>query len=296
MSHNFESAELFLMLDASVDCIKLLNVDGTIRLMNRAGCEALGVPRDGPFGMRWLTLLPRDVRSAGRRALHACRRGKRATFAGLSQLNQRQPIYWDNILTPVFNSQNEVIAILCLSRNVTKQRVAERKLQSASQHDSLTTLPNRRFLNKFLGRKVNNFRNLKNGMGTILIDLDGLKSINDMHGHNAGDHIIYSAAKILNKYSKENNFFPVRMGGDEFAVIVRNVTTATDLNNIANVILKNLSIDVSYGNTILRIRASIGGAIANVSQPTYKQTFDLADAALYKAKASGGSRAVIWFQ
>jgi PAS domain-containing protein len=53
------------MLDETPDCIKVVSPDGRLLTMNRAGCAALGVPRDSPFGMPWLPLLPQDVHAPG---------------------------------------------------------------------------------------------------------------------------------------------------------------------------------------------------------------------------------------
>lgn len=73
------------MLDASVDCIKVINRDGTLRHMNRSGSLALGLdPAQKEFGMPWLGLLSPEVRRRGSKALHSVRAGKNARFAGLS--------------------------------------------------------------------------------------------------------------------------------------------------------------------------------------------------------------------
>lgn len=57
------------MLNVSIDCIELIDLDGNLQHLNRAGCLALGVPEDSGFGMPWLPLLAEDVREAGEQAL-----------------------------------------------------------------------------------------------------------------------------------------------------------------------------------------------------------------------------------
>lgn len=74
------------MLDVSVDCIKLIALDGTVAHLNQAGCRALGVASDSGFGMPWLPLLPQDVWAEGEKALAQARAGKFARFAGRSAL------------------------------------------------------------------------------------------------------------------------------------------------------------------------------------------------------------------
>ncbi len=88
------------MLDASVDCIKVIHPNGHLSTMNRSGCVALGVSQDSGFGMDWLNLLPSEVRIPGREALERARKGDNARFPGKSELPGQEPQYWDNLLTP----------------------------------------------------------------------------------------------------------------------------------------------------------------------------------------------------
>lgn len=96
------------MLDVSVDCIKILRPDGSLKHMNRSGCVALGVPEhETEFGMKWLDLLPAEIRPRGMRALQAARQGKNARFAGMS-LAGGKPQHWDNILTPMKDGDGSI--------------------------------------------------------------------------------------------------------------------------------------------------------------------------------------------
>ncbi|MFW7269622.1 sensor histidine kinase [Gluconacetobacter sp. Hr-1-5] len=116
------------MLDVSVDCIKLVRPDGTLARMNRAGCVALNVGEESGFGMDWLHLLPRESHPAGRQALLKAKQGENARFLGVSQLPGQDPRYWDNMLTPLKNAEENVEAVLCVSRDVTAQRASERRI------------------------------------------------------------------------------------------------------------------------------------------------------------------------
>ncbi|MBB3612373.1 diguanylate cyclase [Rhizobium sp. BK602] len=118
------------MLNISVDCIKLISPDGTLLHMNRAGCDALGVPENSLFGMPWLALLPEDVRVAGEKAIASARAGTFARFPGRSVLPEGEVQYWDNMLTPIMNGGAAPTAILCVSREVTAEREALETLQA----------------------------------------------------------------------------------------------------------------------------------------------------------------------
>lgn len=124
------------MLDATPDCIKVISVDGKLLMMNRAGCRALGVPEDSSFGMPWLPLLPPDVFADGTDALLKAASGKIARFPGKS-ISPQGTAHWDNLLTPLIDGSGQVLSILCVSRDVTKTVVLERKLTEAVDREKL---------------------------------------------------------------------------------------------------------------------------------------------------------------
>lgn len=117
------------MLNASVDCIKVVTPAGLLKDMNKAGCRALGVAEQSDFGMPWLGLLPPEIRGIGETALETARRGETGRFTGLSQIPGQPPQYWDNLLTPVVDASGEVIEIACVSRDVTDEKLKEQQLR-----------------------------------------------------------------------------------------------------------------------------------------------------------------------
>lgn len=121
------------MLNISVDCIKLIALDGNVVHMNKAGCRALGVPDGSSFGMPWLPLLPEDVREAGEKALASARAGTFARFPGRSVLPGQKEQRWDNMLTPVIGAGGQPTAILCVSREVTAEREALESLRESEE-------------------------------------------------------------------------------------------------------------------------------------------------------------------
>lgn len=127
------------MLSGSVDCIKLIALDGTLLHMNKAGCLALGVAEDSGFGMAWLPLLQPEVRAAGEHALALARAGSFARFAGRSELPGQKPVHWDNMLTPVIGHDMKPSAILCVSREVTAEQEALQLLRESEKRLMIAT-------------------------------------------------------------------------------------------------------------------------------------------------------------
>lgn len=121
------------MLDAGPDCIKLVSPGGRLLYANRAGCTALGIAADAAFGMRWLDLLPAEVRPLGEQALAAAGAGQTARFPGRSVLPGLPAQHWDNLLTPLHGPDGIGPAILCISREVTAAHEAQESLRRSQQ-------------------------------------------------------------------------------------------------------------------------------------------------------------------
>lgn len=274
------------MLDVSVDCIKLMRTDGTLSHMNRSGCAALGIPEgETGFGMKWLDLLPADVRQRGLRALQAARSGKNARFAGYSVAGSSHQ-HWDNILTPMKDENGSTIGILCVSRDVTLQREAERRLRITSERDELTGLPNRRAFNRQLLQKLQKARDENHSVGLMLIDLDHFKHINDTLGHPAGDHLLRVLAKRLEN-SIDQEGLVARLGGDEFAVLIHDTVNESSLTAVAQRALIQINAPIHYNGKVINGGMSIGCAMFPRDAGDASNLMKKADTALNDLKAGG---------
>ncbi|TDP47847.1 diguanylate cyclase domain-containing protein [Zavarzinia compransoris] len=271
------------MLDASIDCIKIIRPDGRLAQMNRSGRIALGVPADeAEFGMKWLDLLPEEVHRRGHRALKAAGAGRNARFPGMS-IGAGRTQYWDNILTPIQDAEGRTVRILCVSRDVTLQRAAERRLKVISTTDALTGLPNRRSLQAALKRRAARAKATGGGLGLLLLDLDRFKEVNDTFGHPAGDHLLRVVAKRL-VAALGDRAVVARLGGDEFAVLAEG---AEDLAALAETVLRQTAAPVTYDGHRLSWSLSIGGARFPRDAATPQGLVKCADAALNAVKAGG---------
>lgn len=272
------------MLDATADCIKLIDLDGTLLEMNRAGCVALGLPPDErEFGMRWLDLLPASVRAPGRRALIAARQGKQARFAGMSQVADARPQYWDNLLTPMPDKDGRIRSILCVSRNTTDQHDTERRLREASDVDHLTGLLNRRSFEQRLRRMVSTARQTGTEVGLAMIDLDHFKNINDSLGHPAGDHLLRVVSRRLRRALPAGTVIG-RIGGDEFAVVAQQPVAIADLARLARA---QLARPILYRGQSIGAGLSIGVAGFPRDAADAADLLVCADTALAEMKAEG---------
>ena len=279
------------MLDVSVDCIKIITPDGFVSHMNKSGCIALlGKEKVKTFGMEWLGLLPPEVRDQGKKAIKQAAKGKNARFAGKSVFGNLT-MYWDNILTPVVNEEGQTTSILCVSRDVTKQRIAEEKLRITSEFDEMTGLMNRRAFKKKLKVSIAKAKEIRGQTGLLLIDLDHFKHINDTLGHSAGDHLLKVLSKRLAHCLDENAYIS-RLGGDEFAVVIENIESNEQIINVSKKLLKQLEAPITYSGKLLNGGMSIGGSVYPVDAKDGSGLLKCADTALndLKDRGRGGIR------
>jgi diguanylate cyclase (GGDEF)-like protein len=159
------------------------------------------------------------------------------------------------------------------------------RLAALSQTDSLTGLPNRRAFAQHLRDEL--FRSARYGapVSLLLIDVDGLKQINDRHGHQAGDRAIQSVANAIEQTLRASDFGS-RWGGDEFAILAPN-TASEPARHSAERLIHRLNEESREGQ---RVTVSIGVATFDPSRSAHTDPESLvraADHALYLAKANG---------
>lgn len=275
------------VLETSADSIKIIDLDGRIRLMNAPGQRALNLLNfEQVRGVKWIDLWSRESKPALKAALSEALQGRVARFTGCCPTMNRIRKWWDVVLTPMCNDNGEVANVLAISRDVSAQKHADEQLRWASEHDELTGLPNRRaFQHRLQAATLRAMENAAS-VGLLLIDLDHFKHVNDALGHSAGDHLLKHFAKRLRESIKPGDFI-ARLGGDEFAVITENNVGQCELVQTGNAILENLRKSLRYNGRLIRTAASIGGATFPCDAETAHELFNNADTALYSLKSAG---------
>ncbi len=168
--------------------------------------------------------------------------------------------------------------------DVTERRHNEERLEWAASHDGLTGLPNRfRFLER-LGTHLESAA--PGSIAVLFIDLDNFKVINDSLGHDAGDHLLQAMAERLRTVVRDRDMLG-RFGGDEFIVMLRDVSGTDDPLDIADRLRREIARPVVVDGAELFVTASIGITLADREGVGTTELLRDADAAMYRAKARG---------
>jgi len=149
--------------------------------------------------------------------------------------------------------------VLSVVRDISDRKEIEKKLQYLSSHDSLTGLYNRSFFEAAFERVT---KGRKYPVSVIVADLDGLKQVNDTHGHEAGDALITSAAKILNCAFRAEDLV-ARTGGDEFVVLL--LESDEKMSSVLQERIREAEQQLNSESGVVQVRLSLGSATAYLS-------------------------------
>ena len=201
-------------------------------------------------------------------------------------------VNWDVTDDVLLNEKLKTANLLTAARNAELEAAKER-IEFNALHDSLTGLPNRRYLDDVLASHVEKFAEGERA-GLLHLDLDRFKQINDTLGHAAGDAMLVHAARVL-KANLRHGDFVARVGGDEFVVLCKiedadKPRWSTMLAKLASRIIDEMHQPVPYHGHECRFGVSIGIAcdLDQVADP--RRLLVNADLALYRAKSRGRNR------
>jgi diguanylate cyclase (GGDEF)-like protein/PAS domain S-box-containing protein len=162
----------------------------------------------------------------------------------------------------------------------------QQRLDQMAHHDQLTGLPNRHFLSSFLPRAIAEAKAAASTLGVIFLDLDHFKHINDTRGHETGDLLLREVAQRLQACVRDSDVV-IRMGGDEFVVVLRNVPSLAEVIASAARIVDTLKKPIMVGQHPLQTSGSVGVSLFPRDGADVGELLKHADTAMYQAKERG---------
>lgn len=173
-----------------------------------------------------------------------------------------------------------------LSQSMLRLGASEAQAQHLAFHDVLTGLPNRALVEDRLTQALALATRHDQRVALLLIDLDRFKTINDTHGHHAGDELIIAVAQRLSRIVRASDTVG-RIGGDEFIVVMPDVDNIGQIHSLAQRIIDELSEPFTLFGSDIWSGASIGLALAPKDGVDRLELMRKADIALYEAKSGG---------
>ena len=174
-------------------------------------------------------------------------------------------------------------ARLRASLSELRERLSE--LEQLADSDTLTPLPNRRRFLRELERTVALVNRHGTSAALLYIDVDGLKALNDRHGHAAGDAALVHVAKLLGGLVRATDL-AARIGGDEFALILDHLDHNSAIETAERIAACISASPIDIGGTMVKLRTSIGTATILPGDKA-EDVMQRADRNMYLAKAGG---------
>src|SRR6266705_3521048 len=178
----------------------------------------------------------------------------------------------------VLSEQGELEAYEVIAEDVTQQRELEDHLRRQAASDSLTGLANYRRLVDVLDSEIKRSQRTNRGFAMLFFDLDGLKRINDRHGHMVGSQALCRLADVLYSCCRDIDT-PARFGGDEFALVLPETNAEA-----ASLVARRICESVANDGNGPKISVSIGIAVYPQDGETIETLLSQADSALYAMK------------
>ncbi len=189
-------------------------------------------------------------------------------------------------VTAVYDKHREVIHYISIFSDISEKKVDEKRIFKLAHFDPVSGLHNRASFNQHLEKALTYVERHGSNLSLLYLDLDNFKLINDASGHLVGDMLLKYVAERLKHTVREEDSI-ARLGGDEFVVLVRGANESKDLASIANKILAQISKPIVLDNTEIVVTSSIGISTYPVDGTDADSLLKNADAAMYRAKASG---------
>ena len=183
--------------------------------------------------------------------------------------------------------------LIGITFDISDRKATEEAIWQTANHDPLTGLANRALFQTRLEDALAIAEAEGKSVGLLLLDLDDFKDINDTLGHAAGDQLLIETASRLTRLVGDRGTV-ARVGGDEFAVVLVEHLGLPDIASCAEEIVAALRTTFNYQGRALSTKASIGVAAFPEHHRDPVELMKDADIALYRAKESGRSRAVVY--
>lgn len=207
----------------------------------------------------------------------------------LSQTDLRCAAHWIN-LSHTDGATDGMVVVLT---NTTARSRQDERLWTLAHYDALTELPNRNLFWDRIGQALHHAKRRENGAALLWIDLDGFKAVNDSLGHAAGDSLLQQVAQRLKSRTRDSDTV-ARIGGDEFAVIMPDITEAESAVQVASELVVRMAEPFYLPQGTVNISCSIGVALYPQDAQTVDALTQCADMAMYTAKKTGKNQVRVW--
>jgi diguanylate cyclase (GGDEF)-like protein/PAS domain S-box-containing protein len=275
------------MVENASDMIFVHDIHGKILSVNATVEHLTGYTRDellGENAVRFVTpaSLPL-VQTTFNRSISQLRHVKPFEIELLCKDGSSLPV---EVSARVVCEGDTVLAVEGIARDLRERKRAEATIRHMAFYDALTNLPNRVLFDEYLRNALALAKRHNRKLAVLFVDLDRFKLINDALGHHTGDLLLQAVPQRLMSCVREGDIV-ARMGGDEFTILLPDITHNDDAADVAQRLLASLAAPFVIGGNELFVSASVGVSVYPADGDDAETLLKHADTAMYRAKDSG---------
>ncbi|MCW3017604.1 MAG: hypothetical protein JWO02_4696 [Solirubrobacterales bacterium] len=280
-------------LEAAGAAIVVLDTDGQVELINRAGYDLLGVtePATGDQDLLGAVFGLDERQTVSRRRFVEALTGGALPPRYERELRRAdgttRVVAWTTRL--VRDDNGRVTGSVSSGNDITERRAAAEQIAHLANHDAVTGLPNRRLFGEHLDLTLARASRQGHAVALLYLDLDDFKLVNDSLGHSAGDRLLVKVARRLRARTRGADLL-ARHGGDEFLVLLGDLdpgTAEADARLAARGLLDALAAPFVVSGAEFHIGGSVGISLLPGDSLDAETLLRHADAAMYQAKRDG---------
>lgn len=280
-------SKLSSAIQQAADSVVITDCEGLIEYVNPAFESLTGYSSKEAIGNQPnLVKSGRHSEAFYRRLWSEIRNGRAFNAIFVNRTKQGGLYYEEKTITPLRDDQGHITHFVSTGKNVSERVRTEEQLDYLAHHDALTELPNRLLFIDRLKQALGRAARHKLQVAVLFLDLDRFKQINDTLGHDAGDLLLQAVAKRMSTHIRAVDSV-ARFGGDEFAILMEDVTGAEALPAIAQEILDALNDPFMIIDREIYITTSIGISLYPGDGGDPQSLLKNADTAMYRAKSQG---------
>jgi len=276
------------------DSVIAVDLDGKILSFNKGSTKLLNYTEDEIIGQPIYKIYSNENDVCVRDLLVQLKQKEEIeNFEAYLVKKDGSKVICDISLSLLRDDDCKIVGVIGYSQDITDKKIVEAqlkeqkdKLEYLAHHDPLTNLPNRALFNDRLSQSIAYAQRNSKQFALLFVDLDQFKQINDSLGHDIGDKVLIEAAKRLKNSIRLEDTLS-RLGGDEFTIILKDISEPHDVSNVCQKIIESIKKPIHIGTHSLYISASIGVSMYPKDSEAIEDLIKFADAAMYKAKEEG---------
>jgi len=277
------------IVERNFDAIISLDMDGNVTYVSPSAERISGYQADEIVGKSFFSFLVASDLGKFTNVFSKSLKGEIVEGAVNTLVRKDgQLIYIESNIIPVLKDGN-VVGIQGIFRDITERKQSELELQHIATHDYLTNLPNSRFFLEHLEKAIARARRSQLYVALLYLDLDGFKNVNDTFGHTTGDYLLKMVARRLEDRIRKADIVS-RLGGDEFAILMADIHSLNNVDNLAKRLHRAMQAPFQFGNVCTNITISIGISTFPCDTKDAHALIQLADRAMYNSKTMGKNR------